>query len=46
VRFVSAPKELIEPAVKAVQQWGYESHLVDGKPIEVETHIQINFDWR
>jgi len=43
---VSAPKELIEPAMKPVRQWVYESYLVDGKPVEVETHIQVNFDWR
>src|SRR5262249_15158997 len=29
LRFVSAPKELIEPAMKAVRQWVYESYLVD-----------------
>lgn len=43
LRFVSAPKELIEPAMKAVRQWVYESYLVDGKPVEVETNIQVQF---
>ena len=40
---VSGPKELIDPAMKAVQQWVYKPYLLDGEPIDVETEIRVNF---
>jgi TonB family protein len=41
---VSGPRELIEPSIGAVQQWRYRPYLVDGKPVEVTTEIQVNYE--
>ena len=43
LRFVSGPKERMEPAMKAIRQWVYKPYLVDGKPVQVETNIQVQF---
>ena len=40
---ISGPKELIPAAVKAVEQWRYQSFLLDGQPVAVETAIEVNF---
>ena len=41
---VSGPRELIEPSLGAVQQWRYRPYVVDGKPVEVTTEIQVNYE--
>ena len=43
LRFLSGPKELVEPAMKAIRQWVYKPYLLDGKPVEVRTDIRVNF---
>lgn len=30
-------------AIKAVKQWRYEPTLFDGKPLDVQTTIEVNF---
>jgi TonB family protein len=43
VQPVSGPKELISAAIDAVKQWRYNPFLMDGKPVEVRTDINVNF---
>ena len=43
---ISGPKDLIQAAVGAVQQWRYKPYLLEGKPVEVETKIEVNFELR
>lgn len=40
---VSGPKELYESAIGAVQQWRYKPVTLDGKPVEVESTINVNY---
>jgi TonB family protein len=35
--------ELGKAAVQAVKQWRYQPYVVDGKPVEMETTITLNF---
>jgi TonB family protein len=34
---------LTEAAVQAVRQWRYQPYLVDGRPVETQTQVTINF---
>jgi protein TonB len=34
---------LVEAAVEAVKQWKYQPTLLNGAPIEVVTHVDVNF---
>jgi protein TonB len=34
---------LVGPAIQAVQKWRYRPYMLDGKPVEVETTITLNF---
>ena len=43
LRALSGPKELIDPSIKAVQQWISRPYLIDGEPVDVETDIRVNF---
>jgi len=43
LKVVSGPPELTEAAFGAVQQWRYRPFLLNGKPVEVETVIKIQF---
>jgi TonB family protein len=43
VKAVSGPRELIEASIGAVQQWRYRPYLLQGKPVEVETTIKVQF---
>ena len=40
---ISGPPELTTSALKAVQQWVYKPYLLDGKAVEVETTINVNY---
>lgn len=40
---LSGPDELIPAAVGAVEQWLYRPYLKNGKPVEVDTQITVNF---
>ena len=46
LQVVSGPKELLRAAIGAVQQWRYRPYLLMGKPVEVDTQIQVNFQLR
>lgn len=43
LQFVSGPPELAPSAIEAVKQWRYRPYLLNGRPVEVETQIQVNF---
>ena len=43
LQVISGPKELVDAAVGAVQQWRYRPYLFDGQPVEVATTIEVNF---
>ena len=40
---VSGDPLLVKSAVKAVKQWKYKPYFFQGKPVEVDTEIQVNF---
>ena len=40
---VSGDPLLVKAAVKAVKQWKYKPYLLEGKPVEVDTEIRVNF---
>lgn len=40
---ISGPRELQDAAIGAVKQWLYRPFLLEGRPVEVETQIQVNF---
>ena len=41
---LSGPPILCDPAIAAVSQWKYQPYLFQGKPVEVETSIDITFE--
>lgn len=43
LRVVSGPPELQESALDAVKQWVYKPYLLNGKPVEVETKINVTY---
>ncbi len=43
LKFTSGPLVLVESATSAVKQWIYRPTLLDGKPVEVITQIDVNF---
>ena len=43
LQVVSGPQELTQSAIDAVKQWKYNSYLLNGEPIEVETTINVNY---
>jgi TonB family protein len=43
LKLISGPKELAPSAIGAVQQWRYRPYMLMGKPVEVETTVQVNF---
>ena len=40
---ISGPIELVGSAVDAVRTWKYRPYLLEGKPVEVMTEIQVNY---
>lgn len=40
---VSGDPLLAKAAIKAVKQWKYRPYLFQGKPVDVDTEIQVNF---
>jgi protein TonB len=42
-RVVSGPGLLIPAALKAITSWKYEPTYLDGEPIEVRMHVDVNF---
>ena len=43
VQPVSGPQELTATVVKAVQEWRYQPTLVNGKPVETQADVEIQF---
>jgi TonB family protein len=43
VEAVSGPGVLGRAAVAAVRQWRYKPYFLDGKPVEIQTQITVNF---
>ena len=46
LQVISGPKELVQAAMGAVQQWRYKPYLLEGEPVEVDTEVQVNFQLR
>jgi TonB family protein len=45
LKALSSPEEdFTKAALTAVQQWTYKPYLVDGKPVEVDTVVTVNFE--
>jgi outer membrane biosynthesis protein TonB len=40
---LSGPKDLRGPATDAVKQWVYTPYLLDGKPVEIDTSVSVDF---
>jgi hypothetical protein len=43
LEYVSGPVPLMRAAIDAVRQWRYKRTLLNGKPVEVETRIFVEF---
>jgi protein TonB len=43
VRVVSGDAMLQQAAIDAVKQWRYQPYVLDGKPVEVETMVNVAF---
>ncbi len=43
LRVLGGPQALQQAALDAVSQWVYQPYLVDGKPVEVETDVRVEF---
>ena len=43
---VSGPKELQQSALDAVRQWLYKPYLLNGKPVDVKTTINVIYSLR
>ncbi len=43
LQIVSGHPQLASAAIEAVKQWKYRPYLQQGKPVEVETEITVNF---
>jgi TonB family protein len=43
LQLISGHPMLAPAAIDAVKQWKYKPYLLNGKPVEVETQIQVNF---
>jgi protein TonB len=45
-RAVSGHPLLLEPALRAVQQWKYEPTSLNGQPVSVELQVQVHFNFK
>ncbi len=43
LQVISGNPLLVRSAMEAVKRWRYRPYLLDGKPVEVETNITVNF---
>jgi TonB family protein len=43
VQAISGPAELAQASIDAVKQWRFKPHLVDGRPMPMQTRITLNF---
>jgi protein TonB len=42
--YVSGPQGLTDAALKAVKKWKYQPMMINGKPVEVDTNISVEFN--
>jgi len=40
---LAGPAPLISPAVEAVRSWKYQPTLLNGRPVEIETTVEVHF---
>ena len=45
LKIINGSPMLTSSAVEAVKKWTYKPYLLNGKPVEVETNINVNFSW-
>jgi periplasmic protein TonB len=45
LEYVSGPPMLVKSAMDAVRQWRYKPYLLNGDPVEVETTIDVDFNF-
>lgn len=43
VQLISGPPLLVQPAMRAVEQWEYRPYLLNHEPVEVQTQVTVNF---
>jgi TonB family protein len=43
IHLISGHPTLAQAAIDAVKQWKYKPYLLDGRPVEVETQVTVNF---
>jgi protein TonB len=43
LKLVKGDQVLAHAAIEAVRQWRYKPYYLNGKPVEVQTQITINF---
>jgi outer membrane biosynthesis protein TonB len=43
VDLITGHPSLAPAAIEAVKQWRYKPYLLDGKPVEVDSQVQISF---
>jgi TonB family protein len=43
VKLVSGPEALAQPAMDAVRWWRYQPYVTNGRPVAVETTVQLDF---
>ncbi len=43
LQVISGHPMLIQAAMEAVKQWRYKPYFLNGEPVEVDTHIVVNF---
>jgi protein TonB len=45
LEYISGPPLLVKSAIDAVKQWRYKPYLLNGDPVEVETTINVDFNF-
>jgi len=40
---ITGPDALAAPVIEAVKAWKYETYLLNGSPMEVETTVELKF---
>jgi protein TonB len=43
VQLISGPPLLVQPAMRAVEQWQYRPYQLNHEPVEVQTQVTVNF---
>lgn len=43
LQVISGPPLLVQPAMRAVEQWQYRPYMLNHEPVEVQTQVTVNF---